>query len=88
MKQKYCVWVTRAAAASIMACLALLCLPAMSVAAAPGDSRAEAANSASALLARGAGYGKPRGEPRVRTLQRRLRALGTGREPLTVFMGR
>ena len=75
MKRTHCVGVTRAAAASIMACLALLCLPAMSIAAAPGDSRAEAANSASALLARGAGYGKPQGEPRVRTLQRRLRAL-------------
>ena len=75
MKRKYCVGVTRAAAASIMACLALLCLPVMSIAAAPGDSRAAAANSASALLARGAGYGKPQGEPPVRTLQRRLRAL-------------
>jgi peptidoglycan hydrolase-like protein with peptidoglycan-binding domain/DNA invertase Pin-like site-specific DNA recombinase len=75
MKRKHCVGVTRAAAASIMACLALLCLPVMSIAAAPGDSRVEAANSASALLARGAGYGKPQGEPPVRTLQRRLRAL-------------
>ena len=45
MKQKYCVGVTRAAAASIMACLALLCVPAMSVAAAPSDSRPEAGSA-------------------------------------------
>ena len=62
MKQRYCVGVTRAAAASIMPCLALLCVPTMSVAAAPSDSRPEA-DRASALLARGAGHGQPQGEP-------------------------
>ena len=87
MKRKHCVGVTRAAAASIMACLALLCLPAVSFAAAPSDSRAEAANSASALLARGAGYGKPQGEPRVRALQRRLRALGHRPGPVDGLYG-
>ena len=76
MKSKHCVGVTQAAAASIMACLALLCVPAVSIAAAPSDSRTEKPNSASALLARGAGYGQPQGEPRVRALQRRLRTLG------------
>jgi peptidoglycan hydrolase-like protein with peptidoglycan-binding domain/DNA invertase Pin-like site-specific DNA recombinase len=87
MKRKHCVGVTRAAAASIMACLALLCLPAVSFAAAPSDSRAEAANSASALLVRGAGYGKPQGEPRVRALQRRLRALGHRPGPVDGLYG-
>jgi peptidoglycan hydrolase-like protein with peptidoglycan-binding domain/DNA invertase Pin-like site-specific DNA recombinase len=87
MKRKHCVGVTRAAAASIMACLALLCLPAVSFAAAPSDSRAEAANRASALLARGAGYGKPQGEPRVRALQRRLRALGHRPGPVDGLYG-
>jgi peptidoglycan hydrolase-like protein with peptidoglycan-binding domain len=75
MKTRHCVGITRAAAASIMACLALLCVPTMSVAAAPSDSRPEA-DRASAQLARGSGYGQPQGEPRVRELQRRLRALG------------
>jgi peptidoglycan hydrolase-like protein with peptidoglycan-binding domain/DNA invertase Pin-like site-specific DNA recombinase len=87
MKRKHCVGVTRAAAASIMACLALLCLPAVSFAAAPSDSRTEAANSASALLARGAGYGKPQGEPRVRALQRTLRALGHRPGPVDGLYG-
>ena len=74
MKQRYCVGVTRAAAASIMPCLALLCVPTMSVAAAPSDSRPEA-DRGSVPLARGAGPGQPQGEPRVWALQRRLRAL-------------
>ena len=86
MKQKYCVWVTRAAAGSIMACLALLCVPAMSVAAAPTGPRSEA-DSGSAQLARGAGYGQPQGEPRVRVLQRRLQALGHRPGPVDGLYG-
>jgi peptidoglycan hydrolase-like protein with peptidoglycan-binding domain/DNA invertase Pin-like site-specific DNA recombinase len=87
MKRKHCVGVTQAAAASIMACLALLCMPAASIAAEPSDSRAEAANSASALLASGAGYGQPRGEPRVRALQRRLRTFGHRPGPVDGLYG-
>jgi peptidoglycan hydrolase-like protein with peptidoglycan-binding domain len=87
MKRKHCVGVTQAAAASIMACLALLCVPAVSIAAAPSDSRTEKANSASALLARGAGYGQPQGEPRVRALQRRLRTLGHRPGPVDGLYG-
>ena len=85
MTRRHCVGVTRAAAASIMACLALLCMPAASIAAAP--SRAEAANSVSALLARGAGYGQPQGEPSVRALQRRLRTLGHRPGPVDGLYG-
>jgi peptidoglycan hydrolase-like protein with peptidoglycan-binding domain len=86
MNQKYCVWVTRAAAGSIMACLALLCVPGMSVAAASTGPRSEA-DSGSAQLARGAGYGQPQGEPRVRVLQRRLRALGHRPGPVDGLYG-
>lgn len=74
MRRNHCVGVTRALAASIMASLALLCVPTLSVAAEPDGS--PAANRADAVLAFGAGYGQSQGEPRVRALQRRLRALG------------
>lgn len=87
MKRTYCGGVTRAAAASITVCLALLCLPTLSIAAAPSDSRTEAADRASALLARGAGYGQPQGEPRVRALQRRLRAAGHRPGPVDGLYG-
>jgi peptidoglycan hydrolase-like protein with peptidoglycan-binding domain len=86
MKQKYCVWVTRAAAGSIMACLALLCVPAMSVAATPSGARPEA-DRGSAQLVRGAGYGQPQGARRVRALQRRLRALGHQPGPVDGLYG-
>jgi peptidoglycan hydrolase-like protein with peptidoglycan-binding domain len=86
MKNKYCVGVTRAAAASVLACLALLCVPTMSVAGAPSDSRPEA-ERASAPLVRGAGYGQPQGARRVRALQRRLRALGNRPGPVDGLYG-
>ena len=86
MKNKYCVGVTRAVAASILACLALLCVPTMSVAGAPSDSRPEA-DRASAPLVRGAGYGQPQGARRVRALQRRLRALGNRPGPVDGLYG-
>jgi peptidoglycan hydrolase-like protein with peptidoglycan-binding domain len=87
MKRTYCVGVTRAAAASITVCLGLLCLPTLSIAAAPSDSRTEASDRASALLARGAGYGQPQGEPRVRALQRSLRAAGHRPGPVDGLYG-
>jgi peptidoglycan hydrolase-like protein with peptidoglycan-binding domain len=87
MTRRHCVGVTRAAAASITVCLALLCLPTLSIAAAPSDSRSEAADRASALLARGAGYGQPQGEPRVRGLQRSLRAAGHRPGPVDGLYG-
>lgn len=76
MRRRHSVGITQASAASIVACLAVLCVPAVSIAADSSDPPAEAAGGTSELLARGAGYGQPHGEPRVRALQRRLRALG------------
>lgn len=87
MKGRYCVGGTRASAASIMACLALLCTPAVSVAADFSDAPAEAADRPSSLLVSGAGYGQPQGEPRVRALQRRLRALGQRPGPVDGLYG-
>src|SRR5688572_30324896 len=86
MTRKHCVGVTRASAASITACLALLCVPTLSVAAAPSDSRPEA-DRGSAPLVRGSGYGQPQAEPRVRALQRRLRALGYPPGPVDGLYG-
>ena len=84
---RHCVGVTRASAASITACLALLCMPALSIAAAPSNSRTEGADRSSAQLARGSGYGQPRGEARVRALQRDLRAAGHRPGPVDGLYG-
>ena len=87
MNRRHCVSVTRASAASIMACLAVLCVPAVSIAADPSGSTAGAADRASSVLAPGAGYGQPQGEPRVRALQRSLRALGQRPGPVDGVYG-
>ncbi len=87
MNRRHCIGVTRASAASVMACLAVLCVPAVSIAADPSGSTAGAADRASALLARGAGYGQPQGEPRVRALQRSLRARGQRPGPVDGLYG-
>jgi peptidoglycan hydrolase-like protein with peptidoglycan-binding domain len=77
MESRFGVWITRAAGVSLMACLALCCLPAAGMAAADKSAAAaQGGQPASGLLARGAGYGQPRGAAGVRVLQRRLRALG------------
>jgi peptidoglycan hydrolase-like protein with peptidoglycan-binding domain len=76
MKRRHCVSVTRASTATVMACVALLFVPAASIAADPNDPSAETADHEDALLARGEGYGQKGGEARVRALQRRLRSLG------------
>jgi peptidoglycan hydrolase-like protein with peptidoglycan-binding domain len=76
MKRRHCVSVTRAATATVMACVALLFVPAASIAADPSDPSAETADHVDGLLARGVGYGEKAGEERVRALQRRLRSLG------------
>jgi peptidoglycan hydrolase-like protein with peptidoglycan-binding domain len=85
MRRNHCVGVTRASAASIMASLALLCVPTLSAAAEPDGS--PAADRADAVLAFGAGYAKPQGESRVRALQRRLRALGHQPGPVDGIYG-
>jgi peptidoglycan hydrolase-like protein with peptidoglycan-binding domain len=77
---------TRAPAATILACLALLAVPAVSVAAEAGDASAPA-DRATEPLRFGVGYGQPQGEPRVRALQRRLRALGLRPGPVDGLYG-
>jgi peptidoglycan hydrolase-like protein with peptidoglycan-binding domain len=86
MTRRHCVSVTRASAASVAACVALLCVPTLSVAAAPSDSHPEA-DRGSAPLARGSGYGQPQAELRVRALQRKLRALGHRPGPVDGLYG-
>jgi peptidoglycan hydrolase-like protein with peptidoglycan-binding domain len=85
MRRRHSVSVTRASAASIMASLALLCVPTLGLAAERGDSRAEAADATT--LSVGAGYGQAGGESRVRALQRRLRALGHRPGPVDGLYG-
>ena len=87
MNRKHSLGVTRTAAVSVMACLALLCMPTMSSAAAPSDSRAEAADRSSAQLASGSGFGQPGGSSRVRALQRKLRAGGHRPGPVDGLYG-
>jgi peptidoglycan hydrolase-like protein with peptidoglycan-binding domain len=87
MKRKRCVGVTRASATGVAACLAVLCVPAVGVAAAPADSRADTADRASSVLARGAGYGQPQARASVVALQRRLRALGYRPGPVDGLYG-
>jgi peptidoglycan hydrolase-like protein with peptidoglycan-binding domain len=77
---------TRAPAATIFACLALLAVPAVGAAAEPGDASGSA-DRASEPLRFGAGYGEPQGDPRVRALQRRLRALGLRPGPVDGLYG-
>jgi Putative peptidoglycan binding domain len=88
MKRRHCVGLAGASAASIVACVALFSVPAVRVAAAPGEPPEEAAGGTGTLLARGAGYGLPKGDPRVRALQRRLQALGQRPGPVDGHFGR
>lgn len=85
MTTTYCVRGTRPLVVSVMACLAVLCTPTASIAA--SDSAAKAADRAGALLATGAGYGQPQGDPRVLALQRRLRAIGQHPGPVDGLYG-
>ncbi len=87
MNRRNCVSVTRASAASIMACLAVLYVPAVGIAADPSGPTAEAGDRTGALLAPGVGYGQPLGVPHVRALQRSLRALGQQPGPVDGVYG-
>ena len=87
MNRKHSLGVTRTAAVSVIACLALLCMPTMSSAAGPSDSRAEASDRSSAQLATGSGFGQPGGSSRVRALQRKLRAEGHQPGPVDGLYG-
>ncbi len=87
MKSRHWRGVMRASAASVMACLAVLCAPAVSIAADPSGSTGGGADHASSVLAPGAGYGQPQGEPRVRALQRSLQASGQRPGPVDGLYG-
>jgi peptidoglycan hydrolase-like protein with peptidoglycan-binding domain/DNA invertase Pin-like site-specific DNA recombinase len=87
MKIRHRVDVREVSVASVVGCLALLCIPAASVAAEASTSSVAAADRGSALLARGSGFGQRQGGPRVRALQRRLRALGHRPGPVDGLYG-
>lgn len=87
MKTKQCVRGTRASRATVMAFVALLCAPAVGIAAEPTDASAAAGDQAGPALARGAGYGQQHDQQRVRALQRRLRALGERPGPVDGLFG-
>ena len=87
MKRRHCVSVMPASGLSVVACIAMLCVPAVSIAADPSASPAGGADSASTVLARGAGYGEPLGDPRVRALQRSLLARGQRPGPVDGVYG-
>ena len=63
MERKHCEGVRAAAVASSVACLTLLCAPALCIAADPLSSSAEIKVSPKALLAPGAGYARAGGTP-------------------------
>ena len=81
MRSRHSWGVRRAVVASIVACLALLSLPAASIAADPSASPGEATGRASALLVPGSDG------PRVRALQRSVRALGHQPGPVDGLYG-
>lgn len=87
MRWRHCWGVRRAVVAGTVACLALLSIPAVSIAADPSASPAGAADRASSLMARGAGYGQPQGASRVRALQRDLRTMGLRPGPVDGLYG-
>src|SRR5918911_3178111 len=66
----------RAGAASLVAALALVCLPGTSIAGGWSAAAAEPSAAPSAPLTRGVGFDRPDGAPQVRALQRRLQELG------------
>jgi peptidoglycan hydrolase-like protein with peptidoglycan-binding domain len=87
MERRHFLYGTRAAGVSLMACLALLCVPAAGAAANPGNTAGEGASRTSELLARGAGYAQLREQAAVRALQRRLRTLGHRPGPVDGLYG-
>jgi peptidoglycan hydrolase-like protein with peptidoglycan-binding domain len=87
MERRHFLYGTRAAGVSLMACLALLCVPAAGAAANPGNTAGEGASRTSELVARGAGYAQLREQAAVRALQRRLRTLGHRPGPVDGLYG-
>jgi peptidoglycan hydrolase-like protein with peptidoglycan-binding domain/DNA invertase Pin-like site-specific DNA recombinase len=76
MQRTYHVPAVRAGLVALGATLLLLALPGTSIAGGASQSNRSASESAAGLLQLGAGYGADGEAPRVRALQRQLRALG------------
>ena len=77
----------RAGAASLVAALALLCLPGTSIAGGSAAAAATASAAPSAPLTRGVGFDRPDGAAQVRALQRRLQELGQRPGPVDGLFG-
>jgi peptidoglycan hydrolase-like protein with peptidoglycan-binding domain/DNA invertase Pin-like site-specific DNA recombinase len=77
----------RAGAASLMAAVALLCLPGTSIAGGSAAAASTASDAASAPLTRGVGFDRPDGAAQVRALQRRLQELGQRPGPVDGLFG-
>jgi peptidoglycan hydrolase-like protein with peptidoglycan-binding domain/DNA invertase Pin-like site-specific DNA recombinase len=77
----------RAGAASLVAALALLCLPGTTIAGGSSAAAATASAATSAPLTRGVGFDRPGGAAQVRDLQRRLQELGQRPGPVDGLFG-
>jgi peptidoglycan hydrolase-like protein with peptidoglycan-binding domain/DNA invertase Pin-like site-specific DNA recombinase len=76
MQRTYDVPAVRAAVVALTATLLLLALPGTSIAGGSSQSTRSSSDATAGLLQRGAGYAGDGEAPRVRALQRKLRALG------------
>jgi peptidoglycan hydrolase-like protein with peptidoglycan-binding domain/DNA invertase Pin-like site-specific DNA recombinase len=76
MQRTYDVPAVRAGVVALAAMLLLLALPGTSIAGGASQSTRSSSDATGGLLQRGAGYGADGEAPRVRALQRELRALG------------
>jgi peptidoglycan hydrolase-like protein with peptidoglycan-binding domain/DNA invertase Pin-like site-specific DNA recombinase len=77
----------RAGAASLVAALALVCLPGTTIAGGSSAAAAEPSAAPSAPLTRGVGFDRPDGAAQVRALQRRLQELGQRPGPVDGLFG-
>src|SRR5919202_607464 len=77
----------RAGAASLVAALALVCLPGTTIAGGSSAAAAEPSTAPSAPLTRGVGFDRPDGAAQVRALQRRLQELGQRPGPIDGLFG-
>jgi peptidoglycan hydrolase-like protein with peptidoglycan-binding domain/DNA invertase Pin-like site-specific DNA recombinase len=76
MQRTYDVPAVRAGVVAFTAMLLLFALPSTSIAGGSSQSTRTSSDATTGLLQRGAGYGSDGEAPRVRALQRKLRALG------------
>jgi cellulose synthase/poly-beta-1,6-N-acetylglucosamine synthase-like glycosyltransferase/peptidoglycan hydrolase-like protein with peptidoglycan-binding domain len=77
----------RAGAASLVAALALLCLPGTTIAEGSSAAAAAASDATNAPLTRGVGFDRPDGAAQVQALQRRLQQLGQRPGPVDGLFG-